>query len=392
MWDYFFNSKKILSRDRYPWIDYARGICIILVSFRHFFSGLLNGAIDVQQYPSLSYLNIFFFSFRMPLFFIVSGIFLRTSLQSKGPGSFVKSRTETILYPLIVWGSIHISLQLLFADYVNAQRQVGDYLKLIYQPRSVEQFWYLNALFFVSISYALVTFYGKFSHWQQLLLGIGLYGVAAYLHMNKIETGLLTDICFFYIFFAIGDGISSFMMNPANFEKLSSWKTLAMIMPFFVLIQHYFTLANLQKGDDYYVQNFMPLYFALAAVVGGAFVLGVSFLLQKHNGLRFLRVIGYHSLYIYVANLMVTATVRIVLMQLLGIRNIPLLLVIGTAAGVVIPIIIYNLAQKAGFWWLYSWKKPVKSSRGSLQIVGKDDNITKQMHRRVGQSVKEKSR
>ncbi len=392
MWDYLFNSKKILSRDRYPWIDYARGICIILVSFRHFFSGLLNGDIDVQQYPSLSYLNIFFFSFRMPLFFIVSGIFLRSSLQSKGPGSFVKSRTETILYPLIIWGIIHISLQLLFADYVNAQRQVGDYFKLIYQPRSVEQFWYLNALFFVSISYALITYFGKVSHWQQLLLGIGLYGVAAYLHMNKIEAGFLTDVCFFYIFFAVGDTISAFMMDPANFKKLASWKTLVFILPFFVLIQHFFTLANLRKGDDYYVQNFMPMYFALAAVVGGAFVLCVSFLLQKYNSLRFLRVIGYHSLYIYVANLMVTATVRIVLMRLLHVSNIPLLLIIGTAAGVVIPIIIYNLAQKAGLWWLYSWKKPARTSRGSLQVVGKDGGLTKPLQPRVNQSIKEKSR
>lgn len=392
MWDYLFNSKKILSRDRYPWIDYARGICIILVSFRHFFSGLLNGDIDVQQYPSLSYLNIFFFSFRMPLFFIVSGIFLRTSLQSKGPGSFVKSRTETILYPLIIWGVLHISLQLIFADYVNAHRQVGDYFKLIYQPRSVEQFWYLNALFFVSISYALVTFYARFSHWQQMLLGVVLYGVAAYLHMNRIETGFITDVCFFYIFFAIGDTISAFMMNPANFRKIASWKTLAVIVPFFILIQHYFTMANLRKGDDYYVQNFMPMYFALAAVVGGAFVLCVSFLLQKYNSLRFLRVIGYHSLYIYVANLMVTATVRIVMMRLMNIQNIPLLLIVGTAAGVIIPVILYNLAQKAGLWWLYTWKKPVNQSRGNLQVVGKDGALTKPLSPRMNQSIKEKSR
>ncbi len=392
MWDYLFNSKKILSRDRYPWIDYARGICIILVSFRHFFSGLLNGDIDVQQYPSLSYLNIFFFSFRMPLFFIVSGIFLRTSLQSKGPGSFVKSRTETILYPLIIWGVLHISLQLIFADYVNAHRQVGDYFKLIYQPRSVEQFWYLNALFFVSISYALVTFYARFSHWQQMLLGVVLYGVAAYLHMNRIETGFITDVCFFYIFFAIGDTISAFMMNPANFRKIASWKTLAVIVPFFILIQHFFTMANLRKGDDYYVQNFMPMYFALAAVVGGAFVLCVSFLLQKYNSLRFLRVIGYHSLYIYVANLMVTATVRIVMMRLMNIQNIPLLLIVGTAAGVIIPVILYNLAQKAGLWWLYTWKKPVNQSRGNLQVVGKDGALTKPLSPRMNQSIKEKSR
>jgi fucose 4-O-acetylase-like acetyltransferase len=362
--DFLFNSKKILSRSRYPWIDYARGICIILVSFRHFFSGLLNGDIDTTEYPYLSYLNIFFFSFRMPLFFIVSGIFLRTSLQSKGAGSFVKNRFQTVFYPLLVWGVLHISLQLIFSDYVNANRVPGDYLRLLYQPRSIEQFWYLNALFFVSITYALVTEYLKFNPLKQLLMGLVLYALAAYFHMNEIETGFLTDVFFFYFFFAVGDLLSGFMTKPANFKKIASFKTLALIVPFFIVIQHFFTSWNLENSNDYYVQNYHPIFFAVAALVGGAFVLSVSFLLQKYNTARFLRVIGYHSLYIYVANLMITATIRIVLIKQVGLTNIPMLLIIGTAAGVVIPIIMYNLSQKAGAWWLYSLKKP---SNGKLE-------------------------
>lgn len=359
MWDFLFNSKKILSRGRYPWIDYARGICIILVCYRHIFGGVMTEDKNLDDYPVFQYINIFFFSFRMPLFFIVSGIFFRLSLAGKGTGNFLKNRFQTIFYPLVVWGCIHITLQLIFADYVNANRQSADYFKLLYQPRSIEQFWYLNALFFVSVLYALVSVYGKFNALKQLVLGVFLYAAAGYLHINEIEAGLVTDVFFFYFFFAVGDAISSVMLNPANYKKIASYATLLLILPVFLLLQHYFTYLNMSNKNDYYVQNNQPALFAVSALVGGAFVICVSFLLQKADKARFLRVIGYHSLYIYVTNLMVTAATRIVMVRVFGIDSVPLLLLTGTITGIVIPMIFYNLAMKAGAWWLFTLRKPL---------------------------------
>src|SRR6478735_8668431 len=149
-----FNSQKVLSTSRYPWIDYVRGISIILVVYRHVFEGLVNVGIGSISYPVLKYTNIFFFSFRMPLFFIVSGMFVTLSLSRKGIRSYINKRFDTIFYPLLIWGTIHITLQLLFSKYINAQRTPFDYINLIINPRQIEQFWYLNALFFVGILYA----------------------------------------------------------------------------------------------------------------------------------------------------------------------------------------------------------------------------------------------
>src|SRR5690606_33386494 len=69
MKDFLFNASRILSRTRYPWVDYARGITIILVVYRHVFEGL--GEEVAEAYPALEYFNTFFFSFRMPLFFMI---------------------------------------------------------------------------------------------------------------------------------------------------------------------------------------------------------------------------------------------------------------------------------------------------------------------------------
>lgn len=358
MFNYLFNAQKILNRSRYPWIDYARGITILLVVYRHVFEGLGNVGEGSGSYGALKYFNIFFFSYRMPLFFIVSGIFVGASMGRKGIGTYIKDRFQSIFYPLLVWGSIQITLQLLFAGYANAERTPFDYLNLLIDPRKIEQFWYLNALFCVSALYAIVHWYGKAKAWQQIIIGVVLYTVGGYCLIHRIHLGLFNDVMFFYLFFAIGHLFSDLVLNPRYHPVLMSWKTTLLTLPVFVLVQHYFTYLNLEHQDDYYVQFQQPALFAATALLGGAFVIQVSFLLQKLKILRFLRVIGYHSLYIYVMHLMITAATRNALVKIGGTENIPVLMIVSVTVGVVLPIILYNIAERMGAWWLFTLKKP----------------------------------
>jgi len=304
----------------------------------------------------------------MPLFFIVSGIFLGGSLLRKGIGEYVTGRFHTVFYPLLVWGSIQVTLQLFFADYVNADRTYMDYLNLVIDPRKIEQFWYLNSLFFVSVIYALIKVYLKYRPIDQLILGIFFFGVASYTHANHINIGFLEDVMFFYMFFAMGDLISNFFLDEKNMKIMSSPKTLLFVLPAFVIIQHYFTLLNLEHKDDYYVQYQQPAIYAIAALVGGAFIINISFLLQKLNALRFLRVIGYHSLYIYAIHLIVTAATRVVLVRVLHMENIPLMMLISIITGVIIPVIFYNVAEGLGGSWLFSIKKKSKPQKERARL------------------------
>lgn len=374
MFNYLFNAQNILNRSRYPWIDYARGITILLVVYRHVFEGLGNVGEGSGSFAGLKYFNIFFFSFRMPLFFIVSGIFVGGSLMRKGIGDYIGNRFQTIFYPLLVWGSIQVSLQLLFAGYANAVREPMDYLHLIIDPRKIEQFWYLNALFFVSVLYALVHWYGKIKPWQQIILGMILYAIAGYCHINHIQIGFLIDVLFFYLFFAVGHTFSDVVLNTKNHKVLTSWRTTVIALPVFVFLQHYFTYLNLRHQDDYYVQYQQPAIFAFTALAGGAFVIQVSFLLQQLNIMRFLRVIGYHSLYIYVMHLMLTAATRNFMVGVLDIQDIPVLMAASVAVGIILPIILYNIAEHLGAWWLFSLKKPATIIKKKQKDKERPDN------------------
>lgn len=353
----FFNARNILGRNRNPWIDYARGICILLVVYRHVFEGLTIVGVGSNSYPVLKYFNIFFFSFRMPLFFIVSGIFLNSSLMRKGVGGYINNRFQTIFYPLLIWGAIQVTLQLSFADYVNARRSSIDYLNLIFDPRKIEQFWYLNALFFVSLLYAVMNYYAKFKPVQQLITGLFFYCIASYCYYVGFQIGFLIDVLFFYVFFAIGDLISDMIINGKNYKLLSSYRSMLLLLPAFVAIQHYFTKLNLLHNDDYYVQLFRPDIYMISALVGCAFIMNVSFVLQKLNIFRYLRVLGYHSLYIYVMHLIITAGLRVLMVRIIGTENVPLIMIVSITGGVLLPIMFYNLAEKAGLWWLFTSKR-----------------------------------
>jgi fucose 4-O-acetylase-like acetyltransferase len=293
----------------------------------------------------------------MPLFFIISGVFLGASLRKKGLRQFIEDRFRFIFYPFLVWGCIQITMQLAFKGYVNANREPIDYLNLLWNPREIEQFWYLHALFFVGVSYALIRVKLKLTSLQQLGLGLILYFLAYYTTVNEIQVGFLGDVFFFYVFFAIGDNIAMLIMDPEKRKQVLGTKPLLILLPCFLVFQYFFTKINLGEGDDYYVQHFMPVLFAAVAITGCAFIINFSYLLQQLNILKFLRVVGYHSLFIYIMHLMIIAAIRIRYVNVLGLTNVYVFIIVGILAGIVIPIIIYNLADKIGAGWLFELKK-----------------------------------
>jgi fucose 4-O-acetylase-like acetyltransferase len=226
--------------DRHTWIDYARGIAIVLVLYRHVFEGIKNSGIDVTEYALLEHVNILLFSFRMPLFFIVSGIFVDSSLRKRGPADFVSSKLRTILYPYFLWGGIQITLQIIFSGYVNSERTLADYLYLFYLPRRIDQFWYLLALFNVSMLYVLATVVFRLRRIQNFFLGVILYFISFWAVQNGVVLGFLGDLCHYFLFYIIGVAISEIVRNEKNYKFLESWKSLLLLLPLFIYSQSYF--------------------------------------------------------------------------------------------------------------------------------------------------------
>lgn len=351
-----FNTSR-LKHSRLPWIDYARGIAIFLVLYRHIFEGIKRSGIDISQYSYLEHANIIFFSFRMPLFFIISGLFIGSSLVKRGLKEFILNKWRLLLYPYLIWALIQVTLQLVLSKYVNADRSYKDYLYIFYLPREIDQFWYLFALFNTSVLYAILLVKVRMTPITHLFLGILLFFISSYLSQHKINLGFLYDVLHYYIFIALGGLLSGYILDKKNFHLFSSWKVFAIILPFFAACQWYFLQTNLVHGNYSFVEDFQPLFFLVIALSGCLFMMNISFILQRYRALLTLRVIGYYSLYIYLMHVLASSATRILLTRVFGISNTPVLLVLGIFAGLFIPVAFYNLAMSRGGWWLFSLEK-----------------------------------
>lgn len=347
---------------RLTWIDYARGIAIILVVYRHSFEGIKQSGLDVQPYIFLEYANILFFSFRMPLFFIVSGIFITLSLQKRGLAKFIETKAKVILYPYFLWGALQLSIQIFFSDYTNYHPTLRSFLDLFYQPRELAQFWYLLALFNVTVLYVIAKTKLKLSITTNIILGLVMFYASTIVFQKSINIGFLSDILHNYIFIAIGDAVSKQITNRNNFKYFESWKILALLFIPFMLSQVFFLVQNLNGGVPKYmfVEYYRPIWFLFISLIGCLFIINLSFVLQKYKLVSWLHVLGKHSLYIYVAHVIAFAGVRILLTKVLHIEYVPGVLFLVILAGLIFPVILFKITDRLGWYWLFTLEKKEK--------------------------------
>ena len=127
------------ARDR--WVDYAKGIGILLVVYAHVARGLVSASIGLDD-PVWRTIDSVIYTFHMPLFFFLSGLFFYGSLQKRGAQALVLTKVDTILYPYIVWSLLQGTAEVLLSRYTNGNVGLARVLNLL-EPRA--QFWFLYA-------------------------------------------------------------------------------------------------------------------------------------------------------------------------------------------------------------------------------------------------------
>lgn len=125
-------------------IDAVRGMAISLVALGHTNQGIMHrhwwdGSVVGTRLDAAIY------SFHMPAFFFMSGIFLRASVKRRGPGRYTVERLRTILYPYVVW-SVIIALSLIPLSRFLVQRPVPIpvFLRTLVTGAGI---WFLPTLF-----------------------------------------------------------------------------------------------------------------------------------------------------------------------------------------------------------------------------------------------------
>lgn len=339
--------------NHFGWVDYARGIAILLVVYRHCLVGLQRAGVEVSA--QLYSVQEFLYNVRMPVFFVLSGIFLNASLKKSGTGLLFKKKAANLLYPYILWSVFLISLQWVFSAYTNSDRSARDFLYIVLQPRELDHMWYLLALFNSTVLYLLLApVFGR-NITGHLVLALVLHFASYYLG----PWSFFSDIAYHYVFLVTGAIVSD---QVSKWESVSTRKNLILLLllaPVFIAGQLYWLRTI---GADYQTSHWWELGPYLLIILVACFVFYlVSRLLEAWGRLSWLATIGRYSLYIYILHIHVIAFVRIFFVRFAGNPEPHLVLATSIVLGILLPIIVYKFTSRMG--WKFLFAAPINTRK-----------------------------
>lgn len=314
---------------RAEWVDVAKGMGIVLVVFGHAVDGLLAARlVDAQGAWAAGYFAVY--SFHMPLFFLLAGLFVSQRLSADAPG-FVRSAFVRIAWPYLLWSVIQLAVIGALGKLVNtpspldAQRIVS----LLWEPTS--QFWFLQALLVLHL----------LSWWLLPRLGVtallALMG-AARLVAETVELPHLIGLpAKFGLYYVLGIALGPFLI--ARLPLLARRQALA-VAAAAIGVWAITTTPVYLAGLSHWSLLALP-----AALAGTVAVLALSALPRAGSlwvGL------GQASMAIYVLHVLCVAGVRIVLHKGLGIDQPWLILALACAVGIAAPLAVRAGVQRAG--------------------------------------------
>jgi fucose 4-O-acetylase-like acetyltransferase len=320
-------SKSESAAERIAWLDAARGIGIILVVTFHAVGGMLQAGLLSRDgiFGDAFYIV---YTFHMPLFFYLSGLLLKDRLQ-KSPKLLVTSSVKRLLYPYFLWGYIQVLVIFSLGKFVNTPISLGwlDLISPLWSPPS--QFWFLYVLFFLQlIAVVSLTLWNDF-----VLLGMAvLFRIAVSIF---VFPDVLASIGLFDIFFVAGVFTGPRMKNWANAIRFPG---MVSILLFALTI--FLAAENLRSGVWYWSAYTLP-----AGILGTLAVLTLSAVPQVGSN-PLLGLLGRRALTIFLAHVLCVAGTRIVLVKLLHIEAIAIVLPLAVLAGLIVPVLFYNLCAK----------------------------------------------
>jgi fucose 4-O-acetylase-like acetyltransferase len=326
--------KEVSMKDRDCWVDYGRALGIVLVVYGHVVRGLLAaGIIDDPYLHQL--VDSLIYSFHMPLFFFLSGLYFWDSKSKRGAGGLVVSKVDTLFYPFLLWSILQGSIEVLLSQYANSDIGFAKVFSLLWAPRA--QFWFLYTLFLIFILAVLL--YRRRELFLPLLLAGGLVYV---LQRHFPDLFALDFVVQNLVFFALGvwfnnirDAVESRAVTVAILSGLA-----------FVALEYWFHGVLGMRYEERSAASLLVAMIAILFVVSGCMVLA-------RKPLGWVLTLGALSMPIYLMHILAGSGTRVILSKFLGIESVGLHIVAGCVSGLLLPVIAAKILEAMGIKWLY---------------------------------------
>src|ERR1700704_1223297 len=336
--------------DRVDWVDYAKGICIVMVVMMQ---SVLGGEAAAGQTGFMHLVVMFAKPFRMPDFFLISGLFLSVVID-RDWRTYLDRKVVHFAYFYVLWVTIQFGFKAPSFAAETGWGHVGFmYLESFIEPFGTLWFIYLLPVFFV------VT---KLS---RRMPPLAIWTVAALLEAAHVVTGwtVIDEFCARFVYFYSGYLFASYVF--ALSDRSRARPPLALIgLAFWALINGSLVVSGFSEW---------PLISLMLGLAGACGIVTLGTLLARARWLTFLRYCGEHSIVISLAFFLPMAATRTLLLRTGFIPDIGTISLIVTVVGVVGALAIWRIALAVGATFLFErpaafWIAP-KKPRARLQAA-----------------------
>src|SRR5476651_619756 len=191
---------------RVDWVDYAKGICIVMVVMMH---SVLGVEAAVGQTGFMHVLVAFAKPFRMPDFFLISGLFLSVVID-RDWRTYLDRKVVHFAYFYLLWVTIQFGFKApSFAAETSWHHAGYLYLESFIEPFGTLWFIYLLPIFFV------VTKLTRSAPPQ------AIWGVAALLEAAHVVTGwtVIDEFCARFVYFYSGYLFATYVFAWSRSEE-----------------------------------------------------------------------------------------------------------------------------------------------------------------------------
>jgi uncharacterized membrane protein YcfT len=331
------------STARIDWVDYAKGICIVMVVMMH---SVLGVELAAGQTGFMHVVVMFAKPFRMPDFFLISGLFLSLVID-RDWRTYLDRKVVHFAYFYVLWVTIQFGFKAPGFAAEQGWVHVGFlYLESFIEPFGTLWFIYLLPIFFVVI---------KLTRGVPAIL---VWLVAALLEGAHVMTGwtVIDEFCARFVYIYSGYLFANYVFALSDRARAHPVWALAGLAAWAVVNGGLVALGHSE----------WPVISLMLGLAGACAIITMGALLARMHWLNFLRFCGEHSIVIYLAFFLPMATTRTLLLKTGIIPDIGLISLIVTVAGVAGALLIWRMALWAHAYFLFErpdafWIAPKKA-------------------------------
>jgi uncharacterized membrane protein YcfT len=319
-------------KPRVDWIDAVKGLTIMLVVMQHSTYGT---AVALDQLPyAFNILCEWTAPFRMPLFFLVAGLFAQKALRSP-LRHFLDSKILHFAYFYLLWSVIQIGIKI-----VLPQEGIWHitYMDLLMIP--VEPF---GLLWFI---YALAVFFTIMRLTRDVRPAIMVF-VALAFYFTRLDTGwtIPDEFAHRFIYFVVGIYAAPYVFTLATWAMahVRQGITLGVALLAAVALIVFSGAVDLRPVE------------LMTGFIGASGTIMLVAILAANGYAKPLTFVGSRSLYLFLAFFLPMAATRVAMVKL-GFENGDLITLASLTMAISMPLVAYEVTK--GTMLDFAFKRP----------------------------------